>query len=237
MYSVSGYDGFVRFEELTTSGAGGLCDAEWGASVPAFGGLSITNCQAVSFNQCLLKGMSGGVDHGPFNNCCSDPATGLKTTNSNVTLYRTTITVGQGYLNCPDAPLYEKTGGNLWIHNGPSMGPRDYKTTSPLRRNEFGTMEFDGEVGDYVLLLFSLKPGMAQLGGVNGTLLLDGPFNGVFLLGTLTGPTLSVPVGFGDLPPAGIDAVDIPLQAGFISAGGDGFLGPMSVITVLDPGF
>lgn len=229
-------DGRVRFEDVTTTGKAGTCDPELGLTYDAEGGMFVQDSDAVSFVHCTLQGAWGGFVVAPPFVCCSSPASGLIAKDSNVAVYQSTITLGKGFGSCADAPLIDQTNGAVFVYDASTIGPRDLTGTSPLRKNEGGQIVVSGQPGDYVLLLLSLHSGFLSIGGVTGTLLLDGPFSGVFVLGPLPAASLNISISFPDLPPIGFESIDVPLQIGYVTTGGQGIVGPLTVMTVLDAG-
>ncbi|MBI4880572.1 MAG: hypothetical protein HY812_13080 [Planctomycetes bacterium] len=236
-FKLSDCQGSVRFEDCATFGKPGWADGEWGYGADAIPGLLISSCSKVSFVHATIAGADGGWATGPWYNICTDPAPGLIAGGATVALYHCTVTGGHGHLGCPDAPPIQQTGSTILAYDATNIGLRDLTGSSPLRRGEQGQIRIDCEQGDYVLLLLSLHPGFLHFPGVTGTLLLDAPFSGVFLLGTLPAPGLSIPVAFNDIPSIGVAAFDVPFQVGYITPQGTGIVGPLTVMTLLDPQF
>ncbi len=234
-FRLFGCQGSVRFENCETFGKPGWADGEWGYGADAIAGLLIYTCSRVSFVRSTIAGADGGWATGPWYNICTDPAPGLVANGATVALYHCVVTGGHGYLGCPDAPPIQQTGSTILAYDATNIGPRDFEGSSPLRRGEQGQIRIACQPGDYVVLLLSAHPGFLQFPGVTGTLLLDAPFNGVFLLGVFPVSELVIPVAFNDIPSIGVAAFDVPFQVGYITAQGTGIVGPLTVMTLLDP--
>lgn len=236
--------GFVRLEDCTFLGYGGLPIAGFGPcntpkQVP---GLMVQGSHRVSATRCTLAGGNGNYFLLSFTiGCCSYPSSGLSAVDSTISLFHCTVTGGVGSSECPGgtaaAPAITAQNSTVLAFDDSNLGPRTLSGSSPLRRNELGFITIGGVPGDNVLLLLSTLPAYQSIPGATGTLLLGPSFNGVFVLGTLASPSLSIPVAFSDIPTPGVPAFDLTLQAAYIDSTADVFIGHLTVMTMLDPSF
>ena len=216
--------GPVRFEDCRIKGVIGSCSEVH--VTPGSPGLAVTNSTSVSLVRCEVIGGDGvTVDIGWFV-CHAPGGPGLQAFDSVVVLYDTTVE------GTPPILPFSST-----VYDGLSPG-RHFEATSPLRKNQAGQLRFAGQPGDVVLLLIAAGPGTLPVPLYQGVLLL-GPISAAVVLGTLPGPDgeLAIPLVITDLPPPGVDAVDLHLQAAFGVGPTQGLLGPASIVTVLDPAF
>ncbi len=225
--------GAIRVEDAEILGTDGYCEVPFSGPstfVPGEVAANVFQCASVSFVGCRIVGGNGG-EQSAFAPCCTAAGHGLVVTASNVALYDTTVaggTVGQG---CADGAAIVDPNGGV---EGPLAPGTRFAASSPTRKGESGTLTFEGLPGDGVLLFLSPGTGHVSLPFHQGVLLV-GPVTGVFSLGALdaTGKA-AVPFQVNDLPPAGVGAVDVHLQAAYLSAAG-AVLAPSSVLTLLDP--
>ena len=121
--------------------------------------------------------------------------------------------------------------GQLQSLAGP---PRHFACASPVRERSLVVLDFAGEPGDVAFVLTSADP--AHLPMVAGVLLVAHPVV-IVALGTVSASgTVSATLPVGALP-AGVDELEVFLQAGLIDALGQRRLAPASALVVLGSAF
>lgn len=226
--------GSVRVEDGRLRGVTGQCIFP-GAGLPGGAGAMVSNCASVAFARCELTGGDGAqlFIPGVFD-CCTAGGPGLSAAGSSIALYQTTLAGGPGGGHCPGGAPLLQVGGSVAQGLAPA---HSFSATSPLRQNQGGTLQFAGDAGDTALLVIAPGPFHLPVPFSQGVLLV-GPILGVVALGSLPRPSggLDVPFAIADLPPPGLQAVDLYLQAVYARPSGYVVAAP-SIVTVLDASF
>lgn len=234
-YEVVDCLGEVRLEDCRIAGYPGKCDPFAGSGYDAFPGFIVSNSHRVSVTRGEIRATPGGVSALPLA-CCTLGAPGLIATNATVALYQATLKGTDQIF--PPAPTCAGAGplegGTFLQFDVATIGPRDVAATSPLRRGQLGSLHLASAPGDAVLLFTSVAPAFQPVPPYPGVL-LGLPFLGVFPIGVLPAPAIDIPIAFSDIPSAGVAGVDLQIQAAFLPTTGLPVIGPMTVITLLDP--
>lgn len=237
-YEILDSQGIVRFEDTRLLGGGATCSLSGGgiggqsyvcgAHYPA---ARVTNSSRVEFVRCRIEGADGYVGD-PFNPGCVSGGHGLVATNSQIVLYDSTLEGGAYPFSgvCVAGQDFVGDPAQLTIFNG----PEDFVATSPLVTGQLGSLAIGGVPGDSILLLLSAKPGHLAIPPHSGVLMVAPPILGVFAIGTMPGSgTMNIPIAIHDLPPPGVEVVDLFLQPVLVGSSGIGKLAPPALLTVL----
>jgi len=227
-----GNAGSVRLEGCSIVGQAGDCSPL--GCIPATPAVDVRNCAPVAITRSSLEGGAGGSYTVPGFDLCTNGAPGLAVENATVALYDTNLAGGTSIGGCSGGVPFDAAGGTVIDGLAPQ---HDFVATSPLRKQQLGSLDFAGAPGDLALLLITAGTDFLAAPEYQGALLV-GPILGVAIIGPLPSPTgvLSLPLFIGDLPPAGTDALDLHLQAAY-AVGGAFVLAEPSIVTVLDASF
>jgi hypothetical protein len=217
------------------SGAGGQAPTAAGAGALLFGGTTV-------FDGCTLTGGTGGTGAaGAVGGPGGAGGDALRTTGGLVRHTDTSFTGGAGGPGGFGFPSGQgptgPAGAGVNLVSGTVVpyadAARDLTVNSPVRSGEVANFEFGVVSCDAVLLLFSASAQNIWLGGPQGTLTPG------LSLGTLA---VALPCATGTLPfaapipalPAGLDGLNVHLQALHSNSTEGLQLGPFTVLTLLD---
>ncbi len=221
--------GTVRLEDCTIVGQPGDCASVF--CVPPTAGVEATDSASVAITRCSLEGGAGNSNTVPPFNHCVGGGPGLKVFGSTVALYDSTVSGGAASGSCPAGTPTDISSGAVLQGLSPQ---HRFEATSPLRTAQLGSLDFEGTAGDLPILLISAGTDFLDAPQYQGVLLV-GPITGVAVLGALPASgNVSLPLFVGNLPPAGVQALDLHLQTGYATGGGFVLAEP-SIVTLLDP--
>ncbi|MFG0320165.1 MAG: hypothetical protein ACF8XB_23030 [Planctomycetota bacterium JB042] len=221
--------GTVRLEDCTIVGKPGDCASV--DCIPPTAGVEAITSASVAITRCTLVGGAANSNTVPPFNHCVGGGPGLKVFASTVVMYDSSVSGGSPAGSCPGGVPIDLLSGTVLQGLAPQ---HRFEATSPLRTAQLGSLDFEGLPGDLPILLISAWTDLVDAPQYQGVLLV-GPITGVAVLGALpaSGKT-SLPLFVGNLPPAGVQALDLHLQTGYATGGGFVLAEP-SIVTLLDP--
>lgn len=237
-YEVFDSQGIVRFEDTRLLGGGGSCALSGGGIGGGFlvcgshyPAARVTQSARVEFVRCTIEGAEG--DPGDiFVPGCISGGHALVASNSQIVLYDSTTEGGSilPHSTCFPGSDFVGDPAQLTILNG----PENFTATSPLHTGQVGSLVVGGVPGENVLMLLSAKPGHLSIPPHFGVRMVAPQILGVFALGIIPNSgTLSLPIAIQDLPPPGVEVVDLYLQPVLVGVRGIGKLAPPALLTVV----
>lgn len=204
----------------------------------------------IFFSGCTVTGGEGGDGAAPSGSgttCLAagdgGPGVELSGTGPEVIILSSTIvggTAGVEGATCPQVVV----NGSQFVDSSTSGQTstiaethRSYTTTTPVREGQYVDMTFEGEAGEFAVLLFGYDPHVEYQGSLSGFLVPQLPFFFAPLGVVPASGEQSFHIQILPILPASVDGITIYEQVGVAGLNGTGLLSSSSVLTVVRSGF